>query len=54
MPDFLPNARGLTIAEIVALTHAEPRPGISLDARISDIAPLDFSASVRHQFFGSS
>ena len=41
MPDFLPNARGLTIGEIVALTHAEPRPGISLDARISDIAPLN-------------
>jgi UDP-3-O-[3-hydroxymyristoyl] glucosamine N-acyltransferase len=41
MPDFLPTPRGLTIAEIVALTRAEPKPGIRLDARISDIAPLD-------------
>src|ERR1700683_5326976 len=41
MPDFLPNTRSLTIAEIVALTRAEPGPGIRLDASISDIAPLD-------------
>src|ERR1700685_4859496 len=41
MPDFLPNTRSLTIAEIVALTRAEPGPGVALDASISDIAPLD-------------
>ena len=41
MPDFLPNTRRLTIAEIVALTRAEPGPGVALDAGISDIAPLD-------------
>jgi len=41
MPDVLPNTHALTIAEIVALTHAEPCPGVSLDAQISDIAPLD-------------
>jgi UDP-3-O-[3-hydroxymyristoyl] glucosamine N-acyltransferase len=41
MPDFLPNKRSLTIAEIVALTRAEPGPGVPLDAAISDIAPLD-------------
>jgi UDP-3-O-[3-hydroxymyristoyl] glucosamine N-acyltransferase len=41
MPEFLPNAHGLTIAEIVALTHAEPRAGVSLDTRISNVAPLD-------------
>src|SRR3984885_10613433 len=41
MPDFLPNTRRLTIAEIVALTRAEPGPGVALDARISNIAPLD-------------
>jgi UDP-3-O-[3-hydroxymyristoyl] glucosamine N-acyltransferase len=41
MPAFLANTRVLTIAEIVTLTRAEPRPGVPLDARISDIAPLD-------------
>jgi UDP-3-O-[3-hydroxymyristoyl] glucosamine N-acyltransferase len=41
MPDFLPKTRGLTIAEIVALTRAEPAPGVPLDVGISDIAPLD-------------
>jgi UDP-3-O-[3-hydroxymyristoyl] glucosamine N-acyltransferase len=41
MPDFLPHTRGLTIAEIVKLTRAEPGPGVPLDARISNIAPLD-------------
>lgn len=41
MPDFLPKTRGLTIAEIVALTRAEPAPGVPLDVGISDIAPLN-------------
>jgi UDP-3-O-[3-hydroxymyristoyl] glucosamine N-acyltransferase len=41
MPEFLPNAHGLTIAEIVALTGVEPGSGVSLDRRIMDIAPLD-------------
>jgi UDP-3-O-[3-hydroxymyristoyl] glucosamine N-acyltransferase len=40
MPDLV-NTRALTIAEIVALTHAEPGPDVSLGARISNIAPLD-------------
>jgi UDP-3-O-[3-hydroxymyristoyl] glucosamine N-acyltransferase len=40
MPD-LSNTRALTIAEIVALTSAEPGPGVSLGAEINDIAPLD-------------
>jgi UDP-3-O-[3-hydroxymyristoyl] glucosamine N-acyltransferase len=41
MPDFFPTNRELTIAEIVALTRAEPRPGTPLDRRIGNIAPLD-------------
>jgi UDP-3-O-[3-hydroxymyristoyl] glucosamine N-acyltransferase len=41
MPDFLSNKRRLTITEIVALTRAEPGPGVPLEATISDIAPLD-------------
>jgi UDP-3-O-[3-hydroxymyristoyl] glucosamine N-acyltransferase len=41
MPDFLPDTRVLTIAEIVELTHADPCPGVPLDGRITDIAPLD-------------
>jgi len=41
MPDFFPTNRELTIGEIVALTGAEPRPGIPLDRRIGNIAPLD-------------
>ena len=40
MPD-LSNTRALTIAEIAALTNAEPGPGVSLGAKINDIAPLD-------------
>ena len=40
MPD-LSNTRALTIAEIAALTNAEPGPGVSLGAEINDIAPLD-------------
>jgi UDP-3-O-[3-hydroxymyristoyl] glucosamine N-acyltransferase len=41
MPDFFPTRRELTIGEIATLTHAEPRPGVPLERRIRDIAPLD-------------
>jgi UDP-3-O-[3-hydroxymyristoyl] glucosamine N-acyltransferase len=41
MPDFFPTERELTIGEIVKLTRAKPRPGVALDRRIGDIAPLD-------------
>ncbi len=41
MPDFLPTRRTLTIAEIAALTGAEPRARAPLDRPISNIAPLD-------------
>jgi UDP-3-O-[3-hydroxymyristoyl] glucosamine N-acyltransferase len=41
MPDFFPKSRELTIREIVALTRAEPRPGVPLDRRIGNVAPLD-------------
>jgi UDP-3-O-[3-hydroxymyristoyl] glucosamine N-acyltransferase len=41
MPDFFPTKSELTIGEIAALTQARPRPGVPLDRRISNIAPLD-------------
>src|SRR6202161_2586355 len=53
MPDFLPNQRSLTIAEIVALTRAEPGPGVTLDAVISDIAPLDSARASDISFLGN-
>ena len=41
MPDFFSPHRDLTIADIVSLTGAKPRPDTPLDRRINDIAPLD-------------
>ena len=41
MPDFFSPHRELTIADIVSLTGAKPRPDTPLDRGISDIAPLD-------------
>ena len=41
MPDFFSPHRELTIADIVSLTGANPRPDTPLDRGISDIAPLD-------------
>jgi UDP-3-O-[3-hydroxymyristoyl] glucosamine N-acyltransferase len=41
MPDFFPTKRELTIGEIVALTGAAPHPGVPLDRRIGNVAPLD-------------
>jgi UDP-3-O-[3-hydroxymyristoyl] glucosamine N-acyltransferase len=45
MPDFFSSHRELTIAEIVTLTGAKPAPGMPLDGRITDIAPLDRARS---------
>jgi UDP-3-O-[3-hydroxymyristoyl] glucosamine N-acyltransferase len=41
MPDFFAIDRELTIAEIVALTKAEPRGEMPLERRIRNVAPLD-------------
>ena len=41
MPNTFPTHRELTLGEILALTHAEAGPGVPLDRRIDDIAPLD-------------
>ncbi len=41
MPDFFSPHRELTIADIVSLTGAKPRPDTPLERPISDIAPLD-------------
>lgn len=40
-PHFFRRPTGLTAADIVALTGAEPQAGARLDRRITDIAPLD-------------
>jgi len=45
MPDFFPKSSGLTIREIADLTRAEPRPGVPLDRRIGNIAPIDTAAA---------
>jgi UDP-3-O-[3-hydroxymyristoyl] glucosamine N-acyltransferase len=45
MADFYRTSREVTIREIVALTRAEPRPGVPLDRRIGNIAPLDTARS---------
>jgi UDP-3-O-[3-hydroxymyristoyl] glucosamine N-acyltransferase len=45
MPDFLPFKHELTIAQIAALTRAEPRVGAPLELRIGNIAPLDTAAA---------
>jgi UDP-3-O-[3-hydroxymyristoyl] glucosamine N-acyltransferase len=54
MPDFFPTTRELTIGEIVALTRATPRPGVPLDRRISNIAPLDTARSSDVSFFDNA
>lgn len=41
MPDFFPKQRELTVGEIAVLTRAKPRPGVPLDWRIDNVAPLD-------------
>jgi UDP-3-O-[3-hydroxymyristoyl] glucosamine N-acyltransferase len=41
MRKFFVSEPGLTIAEIVALTGAKPGPGVELERRIRDVAPLD-------------
>jgi UDP-3-O-[3-hydroxymyristoyl] glucosamine N-acyltransferase len=40
-PFFFERGRGLTVAEIVSIVHAEPRPGAALDRRITGVAALD-------------
>jgi UDP-3-O-[3-hydroxymyristoyl] glucosamine N-acyltransferase len=54
MPDFFPKSSGLTIGEIAALTHAEPRPGVPLDRRIFNIAPLDTAAAADISFLDNA
>ncbi len=54
MPDFFPKSSGLTIGEIAALTRAEPRPGIPLDRRIGNIAPLDTAAAADITFLDNA
>ena len=45
MADVVPVNHQLTIAEIAALTRAEPRAGAPLKLRIGNIAPLDTAAA---------
>ena len=50
-PYFFPRPTGLTLAEIVALTGAEPPPDADVDARVTDIAPLDRAGPRDISFF---
>jgi UDP-3-O-[3-hydroxymyristoyl] glucosamine N-acyltransferase len=50
-PVFLRRARGLTLAEIAALTGAPPPPAPLLARRIVDVAPLDRAAPNAVSFF---
>src|SRR5260370_27898301 len=40
-PLFFKSAKGMTLAEIAALTGAHPADGVPLDRTITNIAPLD-------------
>jgi UDP-3-O-[3-hydroxymyristoyl] glucosamine N-acyltransferase len=40
-PQFFKAEGSLSVAEIIALTGAEPRTGAALDRRILDVAPID-------------
>ena len=42
-PSFFEPAAGLTVAEIAALTGAEPGRDATLTHRIANIAPLDLA-----------
>jgi UDP-3-O-[3-hydroxymyristoyl] glucosamine N-acyltransferase len=50
MADFLRSNRELTIGEIAALTHAEPRGDQKLDHRIRNFAPLDVAGAADISF----
>ncbi len=54
MPDFFAKNRALTIAEIAALTRAQPRAGVALDRRIADIAPLDSAGAADISFLDNT
>jgi UDP-3-O-[3-hydroxymyristoyl] glucosamine N-acyltransferase len=54
MLNMLRADRGLTIAEIAALTGAKPRPGDPLDRSIANIAPLDTAVASDISFFDNA
>jgi UDP-3-O-[3-hydroxymyristoyl] glucosamine N-acyltransferase len=53
-PAFLKSAKSLTIAEIAALTGAQPRDGTPLDRMITDIAPLEAADAHDLTFFDNA
>ena len=50
-PVFQRRTRGLTLAEIAALTGAAPPPAPLLTRRITDVAPLDRASPSAITFF---
>lgn len=50
-PIFFKRDGGLTVADIAALTGAEPRQGAELGRRITDLAPLDRAGPADLVFF---
>src|SRR5260370_15794314 len=53
MPDplFFKSAKSLTVAEIAAITGAQPADGVPLDRVITNIAPLDSAGASDLTFF---
>src|SRR5260370_617257 len=50
-PLFFKSAKGMTLAEIAALTGAHPADGVPLDRTITNIAPLDSAGASDLTFF---
>src|SRR5258705_9394651 len=50
-PLFFKSAKSLTVAEIAAITGAQPADGVPLDRAITNIAPLDFACASDLTFF---
>jgi UDP-3-O-[3-hydroxymyristoyl] glucosamine N-acyltransferase len=53
-PQFFKSAKSLTVAEIAAITGAQPAEGTPLDRVISNIAPLDSARASDLTFFDNS
>src|SRR5258708_22523198 len=50
-PLFFKSAKSLTVAEIAAITGAQPADGVPLDRAITNIAPLDSARAGDLTFF---
>src|SRR5258708_6613659 len=53
-PLFFKSAKSLTVAEIAALTGAQPADGVPLERAITNIAPLDSAGASDLAFFDNA